>query len=98
MPPSPHPDEEVFGKAYDGRLVRRLMHFVRPYLRGVVLAVAMLIVLTLLELAGPFIVKQAIDNSITTGHLELLDQYALQYLATVVGIFFLRYGQNYWLN
>ena len=97
MPP-PHPDEEVFGKAYDGRLVGRLMYFVRPYMRGVVLAIAMLIGLTLLELAGPLIVKQAIDNSITTGQLELLDQYALQYLAVVIGVFFLRYGQNYLLN
>src|SRR5580765_381788 len=98
MPPSPHPDEEVFGKAYDGRLVRRLMHFVRPYLHGVVVAIAMLVGLTLLELAGPLIVKQAIDNSITTGQLQLLDQYAAEYLAVVVGIFFLRYGQNYLLN
>jgi len=49
-----------------------------------------LIMLTLLELAGPFIVKQAIDNSITTGHLELLDQYALQYLAS--GAWHARHG------
>ena len=98
MPPSPHPDEEVFGKAYDGRLVGRLMRFVRPYLRGVVVAIAMLVGLTLLELAGPLIVKQAIDNSITHGPARALDQYAAGVPGGVVGIFFLRYGQNYLLN
>ena len=62
-----------------------------------VLAIVMLIGLTLLELAGPVIVKQAIDDAIASGQLELC-QYALEYLAVVVGIFGLRYGQNYLLN
>jgi len=98
VPVSPHADEEVFGKAYDGRLVGRLLRYVKPYLRGVLVAITMLIGLTLLELAGPVIVMQAIDDAITTGQLERLDQYALQYLAVVVGIFCLRFGQNYLLN
>jgi ATP-binding cassette subfamily B protein len=98
VPPSPHPDEEVFGKAYDGRLVRRLLRYIRPYSRGVALALAMLVLLTLLELAGPIIVKQAIDDAIANGRLERLDVYALQYLAVVIGIFCLRFGQTYLLN
>ena len=31
-------DEEVFGKAYDGRLVRRLVGYLRPYTKSVALA------------------------------------------------------------
>jgi ATP-binding cassette, subfamily B, multidrug efflux pump len=98
MPPSPHPDEEVFGKAYDSRLVRRLLHFIRPYARGVIAAMVMLVLLTLCELAGPMIVKQAIDDAIATGRLERLDVYAMQYLGLVIAIFGLRFGQNYLLN
>jgi ATP-binding cassette subfamily B protein len=98
VPPSPHPDEEVFGKAYDGRLVARLLRYIRPYLRGVVAAMVMLVLLTLCELAGPVIVKQAIDDAIAPGRLERLDVYALQYLAVIVAIFGLRFGQNYLLN
>jgi ATP-binding cassette, subfamily B, multidrug efflux pump len=98
VPPSPHPDEEVFGKAYDGRLVRRLLQYVRPYLGGVVLAMSMLTLLTLLELAGPLIVMRAIDDAIATGELDRLAQYAVAYLAVVFGIFGLRYGQTYLLN
>ncbi len=98
MPPSPHADEEVFGKAYDGRLVRRLLRYIGPYARGVLVAMAMLILLTLFELAGPLIVKQAIDDAISTGQLDRLNQYALAYLAVVIAIFGLRFGQNYLLN
>jgi ATP-binding cassette subfamily B protein len=64
----------------------------------VALALAMLVLLTLLELAGPIIVKQAIDDAIANGRLERLDVYALQYLAVVIGIFCLRFGQTYLLN
>jgi ATP-binding cassette subfamily B multidrug efflux pump len=91
-------EETVFGKAYDGRLVRRLVRYVRPYARGVVAALLLLAGLTLLELAGPVIIKQAIDDAIGRGDFAQLGQYALEYLGVVVGIFFLRYGQNYLLN
>jgi len=98
VPASPHADEEVFGKAYDGRLVRRLLQYVRPYMASVFLAMAMLCLLTLLELAGPLIVKLAIDEAIATGALERLTTYAIAYLGVIVGIFGLRYGQTYLLN
>jgi ATP-binding cassette, subfamily B, multidrug efflux pump len=98
VPPSPHPDEEVFGKAYDSRLVRRLLRYIRPYARGVIVAMSMLVILTLFELAGPIIVKQAIDDAIAGGRLERLDLYAAEYLAVVIAIFGLRFGQNYLLN
>jgi ATP-binding cassette, subfamily B, multidrug efflux pump len=98
MPTSPHPDEETFGKAYDGRLVRRLLHYIRPYMNTVAVAMVMLGLLTLLELAGPAIVKQAIDDAIAHGALNRLDVYALEYLLVVCGIFGLRFGQNYLLN
>jgi ATP-binding cassette, subfamily B, multidrug efflux pump len=92
-------DEElVFGKAYDGRLVRRLARYVRPYAQSVGAALLLLVGLTLLELAGPVIVKQAIDDAIGRSDFARLGQYALEYLAVVIGIFGLRYGQNYLLN
>jgi len=44
-------DEEVLGKPYDARLVRRLLSFVRPYTKPVVVAIAMLLVVAGFELA-----------------------------------------------
>ncbi len=91
-------DEEVLGKAYDGRLARRLLGYIRPYGSSVGVAIGLLLVLTLLELAGPLIVKQAIDDAIGQGRLERLHLYAVAYLVVVLAIFVARYGQNYLLN
>jgi ATP-binding cassette subfamily B protein/subfamily B ATP-binding cassette protein MsbA len=57
-------DEEILGKPYDARLVRRLLSFVRPYARQVAVAVAMLLVVAGFELALPYLTKLAIDDYI----------------------------------
>ena len=46
-------EEEALGKAYDARLMRRLMQYMRPYKWRVVLAMALVAVVTPLELAPP---------------------------------------------
>ncbi len=59
-----HHDEETLGKPYDARLVRRLMAYVRPYARLVILAVLMLVVVTCFELAIPYLMRTALDDHI----------------------------------
>lgn len=59
-----HHDEETLGKPYDARLVRRLLTYVRPYLKLVLLAVFILIFVAGFELALPFITRAAIDDYI----------------------------------
>src|SRR5919198_1455367 len=49
---SSSPEEEVLGKAYDSRLIGRLLPYLRPYAGSLVLAMVLLTLLTLLELAG----------------------------------------------
>lgn len=54
-------EEEVLGKAYDARLMRRLLAYVRPY-RGMALgAIALIVVSSLLELIGPLATAVALD-------------------------------------
>ena len=55
-------EEEALGKAYDARLMRRLMQYMRPYKWRVVLAMALVAVVTPLELAPPGIFQIAIDR------------------------------------
>lgn len=54
-------EEETLGKAYDARLMRRLLRYVRPYRGMVVLAVVLILVSSLLELVGPLATAVAID-------------------------------------
>src|SRR5229473_5277347 len=55
-------EEEALGKAYDARLMRRLMQYLHPYRWRVVLAMALVAVVTPLELAPPRIFQVAIDR------------------------------------
>src|ERR1700686_4283353 len=57
-----HQEEEVLGKAYDGRLMRRLLTYLRPYKRHVAVALAAIILKSVLDVLGPYLTKIAIDK------------------------------------
>jgi len=61
---NPH-EEEALGKAYDSRLMRRLLRYMKPYKWRVVLALLMVAIVTPLELAPPLIFRKAIDSYFT---------------------------------
>jgi ATP-binding cassette subfamily B protein len=77
--------EEIFGKAYDVRLLRRLWRFVAPYKRLFWLAMLLLPLLQLFGLAQPYLMKVAIDRYIGGGDLWGLQGIALLFLGAVVG-------------
>ncbi len=58
-------EEEALGKAYDSRLMRRLLRYMKPYKWRVVLALLMVAIVTPLELAPPLIFRKAIDSYFT---------------------------------
>jgi ATP-binding cassette, subfamily B, multidrug efflux pump len=55
-------EEEALGKAYDSHLMRRLLQYMKPYRWRVVLALALVAIVTPLELAPPAIFQKAIDG------------------------------------
>jgi ATP-binding cassette, subfamily B, multidrug efflux pump len=55
-------EEEVLGKAYDGRLMRRLLAYIRPYKSEVLIALVFLTVNAALQVVGPLLTKLAIDR------------------------------------
>jgi ATP-binding cassette subfamily B multidrug efflux pump len=80
-------DDEILGKEYDGRLMRRLMTYLRPYWGRAVLALLAIVAGVAVQLAQPVLVKRAIDEYIATGDLSGLTTVALLYLGTLVGAF-----------
>ncbi|MEM7050868.1 MAG: ABC transporter ATP-binding protein [Acidobacteriota bacterium] len=54
-------EEEVLGKAYDARLMARLMAYVRPYWGRALGAVGLIILSSFLQLIGPLATATAID-------------------------------------
>jgi len=55
-------DDEIVGKAYDGRLMRRLLGYLRPYRWLVGLALTAIILKSIADVLGPFLTKIAIDK------------------------------------
>ena len=88
-------DDETLGKAYDARLMRRLLRYLRPHRQAVVVALAAIIGHSLLQLAQPYLTKLVIDRHILTGDLVGLDQIALLFFVILVASFVLEYLETY---
>jgi len=95
-------EEEALGKAYDVRLTRRLLGYLRPYKWQVVFALALTLLINPLELVSPYLFKVAVDSYIipVVGQKLLLRAgliglgwVTLAYLATLVVGFALQYAQ-----
>ena len=93
-----HHDDEVLGKAYDARLMRRLLAYLRPYRGHAALALVAIISASVLQLAQPYLMKLAIDRYIATGDLAGIDRIALLYLGIIIAAFLLEFTQTWLLQ
>jgi len=55
-------EEEVLGKAYDSRLMKRLLRYLRPYSLQVSIALGSIILKAIADVLGPFLTMVAIDR------------------------------------
>jgi ATP-binding cassette subfamily B multidrug efflux pump len=104
-------EEEVLGKAYDSRLMRRLLTYLHPYKWQVALALAAIVFKSGADIVGPYLTKVAVDKYLapTTawGRHSVLDrwlspqpltgiaQISLLYVLLLAVSFFLEYAQTY---
>jgi ATP-binding cassette, subfamily B, multidrug efflux pump len=104
-------EEEVLGKAYDSRLMRRLLTYIRPYRAVVAASLVLLLVNSLLQIIGPLLTQIAVDRYLVpTRHLHPfpfldswlsrnpwtgLSQIAGLYFAVVALAFLFDFGQTY---
>ncbi|HUS18571.1 MAG TPA: ABC transporter ATP-binding protein [Terriglobales bacterium] len=105
---APH-EEEVLGKAYDSRLMKRLLGYLRPYWWQTLIALAAIIGKALLDVVGPYLTKTAIDKYLVPGakHTSILDpwlstdalngiaQVAMLYVGAQVFSFVFEFTQTY---
>jgi ATP-binding cassette subfamily B protein len=87
-------EEEALGKAYDGRLMRRLLTYLRPYKLHVVLAISLLMLSSALQIVGPWLTQQAIDRAIPDRDMNFLGFLALAYIGAVAVGSVLQYAQG----
>ena len=93
-----HHDEEILGKAYDSRLARRLLTYLRPYRHVAAVAILLTVAVSALALVGPYLTKVAIDRHILRRDLAGLNVVAAQFVGFLVAQFALSYLQSYLMN
>ena len=94
-------EEESLGKAYDSRLFKRLLKYLKPYQWQVALGILLLFLGTILELAGPYLIKIAIDKHIITKITSGLVTLVAAYIVVLVLHFVVAVWRTYimqWLG
>src|ERR1035438_2606101 len=103
-------EEEVLGKAYDSRLMRRLLGYMRPYRGYVALSLVFLLLQSVLQVLGPLLTKIAVDRYLApnpTRAATPIDRYlpagpwdglavvGMLYLGVLLGTFIFEFAQVY---
>jgi ATP-binding cassette, subfamily B, multidrug efflux pump len=91
-------EEQVLGKAYDARLMRRLLVYIKPYRRSAYLAIICLFLGSAFSVVQPYLTKTAIDRYIQTNNYAGLNQIAIKYLLTLIFVFGFSFGETWILN
>ena len=91
-------DDEVLGKAYDARLMLRLLGYMQPYRARIGLAFFAILGLSILQLAPPYLTKVVIDTHIAAGDVEGLTPLALLLLGVLAASYLLESVQTYALQ
>src|ERR1051326_897052 len=105
-------EEEVLGKAYDSRLMRRLLTYLQPYRWQVGIALASIILKAGADVLGPYLTKIAIDrylvkvpgthspfdSFLSSQPLTCIAQVAALYVGSLVVSFLLEYLQTYFMQ
>ena len=87
-------EEEALGRAYDARLMRRLLGYLRAYKGNVALATVFVLAQAGCEIALPWLVKIAIDGDIAQRNFVGLAQIAVLYLCVIGAEFVVTFFQT----
>jgi ATP-binding cassette subfamily B multidrug efflux pump len=105
-------EEEVLGKAYDSRLMRRLLTYLRPYRLQVTIAIVSIVLKSFADVLGPYLTKVAVDrylaptNASTSGLWSWLSprpitgiaQISAIYVGLLLATFVLEFLQTYFMQ
>lgn len=89
-----HNEEEVLGKAYDGRLARRLLQYAWPYRALIVSSLTLLMIEGALQLVGPLLTRHVIDVVIPAHDSAGIMRAVSLFAATLAGQFLCSYGET----
>jgi ATP-binding cassette, subfamily B, multidrug efflux pump len=92
--PAAFHEEEVLGRAYDGRLMRRVLVYVRPYGWLVAASLVLLMCDGLLQLVGPLLTQRVIDVALPAHDAGMAMRAAALFAASLCGAFVCGFGET----
>ena len=88
-------EEDDLGKVYDRELMKRLIAYLKPYRREVVLIVFLMVGYSTSEALLPYLTQLGIDNHIEPRNLQGLETIVLYYVLVLVARFIFTYFEEY---
>jgi ATP-binding cassette, subfamily B, multidrug efflux pump len=88
-------EDELTGKAYDSALMKRLLSFAKPYKKLMSFGIALTLIASFLQLAGPILTKKAIDDYISVNDIQGLYLILIIYVIVLIFVFITQYLQIY---
>jgi ATP-binding cassette subfamily B multidrug efflux pump len=88
-------DDEILGKAYDATLMRRLLHYLKPYRRHVALGIVLSIAVSSMEAVRPYFIKVAVDQNIAQKDAHGLLVTTLLFFGLMAVRGFVQYANTY---
>ena len=86
-------DEEMFGRAFDGIVIRRFLSYCQPYKKSLWLAVLAVLIFTITQISIPLIILHVIDNALVA---DKKDQSVLELSVTIFGLtIVINYAANF---
>ncbi len=89
-------EDEILGKAYDAKLMKRLLGYVKPYAKYVVIAILMNVVVAALGPLRPYLTKIAIDDYIVNSDYNGLILISVLLFGTLIFQAFVQYFLTYY--
>ena len=93
-PAAEYHEEDALGKAYDSRLMRRLLRYARPYTWLVFSSLSLLAVEGVLQLVGPLLTQRVIDVALPAHDVAAAGRMAALFGAALSLSFFSSYGET----
>jgi ATP-binding cassette subfamily B multidrug efflux pump len=83
-----HQEEEVLGKAYDSRLMKRLLRYLAPYKWQTIVAICAILIKAGADVVGPYLTKVAVDKYLANAQAANRHSFLDSWLSTqpLVGI------------
>ena len=78
-------EEEVLGKAYDGRIMRRLLRYLRPYWFVATAALVAILLYGILQAAPPYLMKVEVDRYLDPSGRQQIPSFLARFLSSDPG-------------